>query len=105
LSLDGKNWITLVTSNSVVLDPQSKKFATVYPNPNNGAFKLKVESSITDDLSYSFMDATGKELEKGVKQNVQIESPAFDFSKYPLGVYNLSLSAGNKQNVMRVILR
>lgn len=103
--LDGRSWIDLITSNSTVLEPENNKFATVFPNPNNGSFKLNVSASNIDALEYTITDATGKVLEKGVKQNVHTTSPQFDITKYAKGLYTLTVKAGSKQNAMRVVLR
>jgi hypothetical protein len=103
--LDGRSWIDLITSNSTVFEPENNKFATVFPNPNNGSFKLNVSASNIDALEYTITDATGKVLEKGVKQNVHTVSPQFDLTKYAKGLYTLTVKAGSKQNAMRVVLR
>jgi len=103
--LDGRSWIDLITSNSTVLEPENNKFATAYPNPNNGAFKLNIAASNIEVLEYTLTDATGKQLEKGTKTNVHTVSPQFDLTKYAKGLYTLTVKAGSKQNAMRIVLR
>jgi len=103
--LDGRSWIDLVTSNTIVEEPANKKFATVYPNPNNGAFKVVLDKNIGETLSYTLTDASGKVVDAGSKTNITSVNPSFDFTKLPKGVYNLNLVAGSKQNNMRIFLR
>lgn len=78
----------------------------VYPNPNNGLFKLKLRSKENLDLTVSLFSVYGKIiLSKSINsaQN-NIEIPMF-FSQLPKGIYMLKVSSGRNIVNKKIVIQ
>ena len=83
----------IITSNHMSL---KNKFL-IYPNPFSS--KLKIESMISEDFQYQFIDLEGKILREGNSQN----KCALTLDDIENGIYLLKLSNGNEDYYQRII--
>ena len=82
---------------SIIIDRSS--FLNIYPNPSNGLFNIQSSSKI---ISYTVKNSFGKQImfEKSNNQKVNI-----DISRFPVGLYFLSLQIENGELITKKILK
>ena len=74
---------------------------TVYPNPNNGSFKVEhLDPSL--NYAFSFVDFSGRILKEG---EINSHDPSFSMENLPSGVYNLILVTTSDLQVIRVVIQ
>ncbi len=79
--------------------------SSVFPNPNNGFFKLSYQINNTSDLLINIFDANGHKLQS-IKN--ELKTPGsyvddFNISLYPSGLYIVEVFADNKRKVYKII--
>lgn len=88
-----------VTANPTGLDEVAGINASVYPNPSNGLFNLRLEN--TDELSVRIMDISGKVLRSNQLSGSTLYT--LDMETAPTGVYILELESANGKTYKRLI--
>jgi hypothetical protein len=88
-----------VTANPTAIDEAAGINASVYPNPSNGMFNLKLEN--TDALNIRIMDVSGK-----VVQSERLAGStlyALDMQNAPIGVYVLEIETSEGRTFKKLI--
>ncbi|MDG1452148.1 MAG: S8 family serine peptidase [Polaribacter sp.] len=82
---------------SIIIDRSS--LLNIYPNPSNGLFNIQSSSKI---ISYTVKNSFGKQImfKKSNNQKVNI-----DISRFPVGLYFLSLQIENGELITKKILK
>lgn len=77
----------------------------VYPNPSNGKFNLRFNTTQTQTVNIVLVDGIGKTVytENNVKANSQVK--VIDLSNLPQGIYNLKVEGSNGLEVKKIIIR
>jgi hypothetical protein len=88
-----------VTANPTGLDEVSGINASVYPNPSNGLFNLRLESS--NLIQVRIMDVSGKVLSS--EQFSGSNPYTLDMQSAPIGVYILELESAEGKTYKRLI--
>jgi hypothetical protein len=88
-----------VTANPTGLDEVAGINASVYPNPSNGLFNLRLEN--TDELSVRIMDISGKVLRSNQLSGSRLYT--VDMQTAPSGVYVLELESAKGKTYKRLI--
>lgn len=92
----------------VGIEKREENFSSIslYPNPNNGYFKVELENFIKGKYSYYIIDVTGKViLNSEIAVNYESEVLEINSSKLDKGVYFLCLKSpfNNQQNIKFVV--
>lgn len=90
----------------IAIDPGAEEFISIYPNPNNGVFKIDATNIPSEDLQMTIIDPQGKviqqvELNKGNSNwthDIRLENAA-------KGMYLIRLLAGEKSYTKTVNVR
>lgn len=80
---------------------------SLYPNPNNGAFSLRIEeNSGLSTFNWTLMNVLGDEIESGIKQ-VPVSGTVydFDFSGLPKGVYHMILTDDEARTDLKLVIQ
>lgn len=78
----------------------SKRF-TVYPNPSNGRFSLKVAGQLESEWNYQLTDQLGRTVKVGI---IDSNDTSFDISHLPTGHYFMVItSEDGKQYLERIV--
>ncbi len=76
------------------------KNISVFPNPNNGAFTLNIESALNQKISTNIFNSLGQLiLKKQIETNTQTE---FDLSANAKGIYYLQILSEEKHYYIKV---
>ncbi len=76
---------------------------TVYPNPNNGTFNVKM-SSITDNVSITVFDIRGRSVYNNDYKNVSEFNEVINIGNVESGMYLLQVTAGSKKTTKKIIV-
>ncbi|UOK42989.1 MULTISPECIES: reprolysin-like metallopeptidase [Flavobacterium] len=87
-----------------VTDNTIKNF-TLYPNPNNGNFKVQFESSSSNDIKINIHDISGRLIFEKSYQNNGYFSQNIQLNNTQTGVYLISVLDGDKQTTKRIIIK
>lgn len=74
---------------SAITELQNPATVQVFPNPNRGIFRVKIENRVDNEAEFSLFDPMGR-LIKRHRQAIE-ESQLFDFSDIPPGIYLLKI--------------
>ena len=88
-----------VTANPTGLDEVAGINASVYPNPSNGLFNLRLESS--EVIQVRIMDVSGKVLRSNELSGSNLYT--LDMQSAPVGVYILELESAEGKTYKRLI--
>lgn len=78
----------------------------LYPNPNNGAFRMTFNSKNKKDFNLTITDAKGSKVyEKKLKRFKGNFSEDFDLSKEENGIYFFNLVSGEEKLTRKIILQ
>lgn len=83
---------------------QEKEYLTIYPNPNFGKFKLVFENTSHQNTNIEIVDVLGERVMKTNLPPNQITIDV-DISKYPTGIYLLTINDGFKNYSQKFILQ
>ena len=97
---------TVSVDNCVGLSENSETVGiNVFPNPNNGQFKINLSAIDFNDATVAVMDALGQTVYKESNVNIQGSySTRVDLSNNPQGIYFIVVSGNNKMFTQKVML-
>ena len=72
----------------------------VFPNPSNGTVNLVTNNTIGDDLTINLVNTLGQQIGSNIAYNKENQMITLNLSKYPTGVYYLSLEEPSKDRVL-----
>ncbi len=76
---------------------------SVYPNPSNGVFYLRIEDYSSESFQVKVVDLIGNELtSRTVSPNEEV---IFDLSTAPKGIYFVKITRGQDQIVKRLVIQ
>ena len=78
---------------------------SVYPNPSNGLFNLKVNNPETTDLIIELMDVQGQIIYKNEVKAVMNYNEEIDASTFAKGIYYLRVNNGTDIKVQKVVIQ
>ena len=97
---NGTNWIW-VSESSLGIEDIELATASLYPNPSNGLFTIKVDQEHIGS-SYQILDNLGRLIDKGVIRDL---SQDFDLSDNPKGVYRIQVSNDKAMKTLNVVIQ
>ncbi|APY10810.1 hypothetical protein BWZ22_05970 [Seonamhaeicola sp. S2-3] len=77
----------------------------VYPNPNNGEFTIKLNGSLTRDITIELFDARGRFLLRKVFQATGDFQEDVQLNYVQSGMYILNVSDGVKKSTKKIIVK
>lgn len=78
----------------------------VFPNPSNGEFELSLKSADSKKINLNITDAAGKKV--FAEDNIHVLNAFVKkivLKGVAVGVYNLTINTGKKQNTYNVIVQ
>lgn len=79
---------------------------SIYPNPNDGQFKLNLANENSKDLNLSIQNILGQEIYKESFQSVSSLSKNIDLSYLEKGIYHITISdEENKSQTQKIIIQ
>ena len=70
---------------------------SVFPNPSNGLFNLMLDNPNEEKITISITDVLGREIKTFNQGNTSSVNTLIDISSFAQGVYNMTISVGEKQ--------
>lgn len=103
--LDGKSWMPKTTSSYVLANPNASIDFGIYPNPNNGDFKVAFRG-VKGDIAINVVNVSGQTVfnNKTVANDGLTVVPV-SLSAMPKGVYFLEVSHEGKTASRKVVLQ
>jgi lysyl endopeptidase len=102
LYIDNINVSTSNTASINKRDEQNNLFS-IYPNPNNGTFKLSIASSKEEELSVNIVNMLGSCVYKNnLKTQGSLTIQNIDMSNVPKGIYFIELSTPTQKAIKKV---
>ncbi len=78
---------------------------TVYPNPTNGSFNIKFNSSSNNDIAISVHDMRGRQVFNNTYQNSGLFDQNIQLDNVQAGVYLVTVQEGDKKVVKKIIVQ
>ena len=97
---NGTNWLW-VSESSLDIEDIELATASLYPNPSNGLFTIKVDQEHIGS-SCQILDNLGRLIDKGIIREL---SQDFDLSDKPKGVYRIQVSNENIAKTLSVVIQ
>lgn len=87
-------------------DGDNLQFVRVIPNPNNGTFKLAIQSQGEDELTLSLLNVLGTEVfhQNGIRFADHYSSE-MNFRDLPDGIYYLIIKGRSNQRILKVVIQ
>jgi len=79
-----------------------KQLFTVYPNPNNGSFTVKITDT-SNDITVKLFDIQGKKIYNFIKKN-NLSQIDFSINNIEKGTYFIQVISGNSVKTERIIV-
>lgn len=77
----------------------------VYPNPNNGVFKVAVNSENISDLNIELMNIQGQVIYRNDVKSVSNYTESINVQGFAKGIYFLRVNTGNELKVNKVVIK
>jgi hypothetical protein len=85
---------------------QSSENMDVYPNPNDGTFKIRYESDEKQKTNITVTDASGKKVfEEDLGKFSGSYEKEIDLKKFGSGMYTITIQNGNNEEVQKVMIK
>ena len=97
---NGTNWLW-VSESSLDIEDIELATASLYPNPSNGLFTIKVDQEHIGS-SYQILDNLGRLIDKGIIREL---SQDFDLSDKPKGVYRIQVFNEKGLKTLNVVIQ
>ncbi len=77
----------------------------LFPNPNNGQFRVEMSGPAQDEVEFTLFNAVGQLMRREVEGfGTGTLARTFDYGQLPTGVYALRVQAGGKSSVNRFVV-
>lgn len=77
---------------------------SIYPNPNNGSFNVKLNSASNNDIKISVFDIRGREVFNNIYKASTVFNETIRLDKVQSGIYMLQVSDGLNKQTKKVII-
>jgi Cleaved Adhesin Domain/Secretion system C-terminal sorting domain/Pregnancy-associated plasma protein-A len=77
---------------------------TIFPNPNNGEFTVKLKSETSNDIKINIHDMRGRQVYEKSYANNGVFNQNIKLSNMQAGVYLVSISDGVRKTVKRIVV-
>lgn len=77
---------------------------SVYPNPNNGEFNIKMSSQSNQDINVQVFDIRGREVLRQTLENTGAINQAIRLDNVQSGMYILNVNDGNRKLTKKLIV-
>ncbi len=77
---------------------------SLYPNPNNGSFNIKFNSSSNNDITINVNDMRGRQIFNKSYQNTGLIDQSLQLNNVQDGVYLVTVQDGNRKEVKKIII-
>lgn len=77
---------------------------TVFPNPNNGNFNVKFNSTSNDDVNIEVFDIRGRKVFGNLYRNTGVFNQSIKLDNVQSGIYLLNISEGNRKVTKKIII-
>jgi len=98
--------IEFCTESSLSTPDTSMSFenVTIYPNPNNGSFTLKLQSATANEIKVNIFDIRGRKIYNNTFDNNTNFKQTIELGSVQSGMYLMTVSDGSKQTTKRLII-
>jgi photosystem II stability/assembly factor-like uncharacterized protein len=76
----------------------------LYPNPNNGTFKIEIENESKNEICLEIFSLLGEKIFTTTYSNHQVLNE-IDLTKFPKGVYFAKINAGNDVYSKKIVIQ
>ena len=89
-----------------VLSDQEFKFKdfSLYPNPNNGSFKISFEPETNDKIEIIVLDISGRNIHNKTFQNFGMFEQELQLNAISSGIYFINIQNGENKMVKRIVV-
>jgi subtilisin-like proprotein convertase family protein len=77
---------------------------SLYPNPNNGNFNIKFNSSSSNEIKVGVHDMRGTQIYTSTFQNTGLIDQNLQLNNVQAGVYLVTVQDGNKKEVKKIVI-
>ena len=77
---------------------------SIFPNPNNGAFTLNLNSTSNEDINVQVYDIRGRSIYNNAFNNTADFSQVINLNAIQSGLYIVSVSDGERKTIKRIIV-
>jgi subtilisin-like proprotein convertase family protein len=77
---------------------------SLYPNPNNGNFNIKFNSSSSNEINVGVHDMRGRQIYTSTFQNTGLIDQNLQLNNVQAGVYLVTVQDGNKKEVKKIVI-
>ena len=101
------NWSIEVCTQTITLLTESFGLDGfgIYPNPNNGNFNVKFNSSTSNEIGVFVHDIRGREIYNKQFQNTGFIEQNIQLSSVQSGVYLVTVQDGDRKEVKKIVIR
>ncbi|WP_339634470.1 reprolysin-like metallopeptidase [Bizionia echini] len=96
--------IEICTTSLSTAEFESLDDLTVYPNPNNGDFNVKFNSTSNNDVIIEVLDIRGRKVFENSYRNTGIFNQSINLDNVQSGMYLLNISEGNRKVTKKIII-
>ena len=77
---------------------------SLFPNPNNGSFRLKLQSNSKDNINIEICDLRGRKVFKRNYENTLNFDQTIELKKVASGLYLITVSDGQIKTTKRLVI-
>ena len=92
-----------ISSNLATNDFEFKDFA-LYPNPNNGSFKISFTPETNDDIEIIVYDISGRNIYNKTFQNSDMFDQELQVNTISSGIYFVNIQNGENKMIKRIVV-
>ncbi|MFO7369393.1 MAG: T9SS type A sorting domain-containing protein [Bacteroidales bacterium] len=78
---------------------------TIFPNPNNGLFRIRIETEKPGDLDVKIVDGLGKVVYVQQMHSEELEREQIDIQHLPRGLYHIVIRHGKELHQGKVVIQ
>ena len=78
---------------------------TVYPNPNNGSFNVRLNGQTNEDINIIVFDIRGRQIFNSTYQNTSDFNETINLNDVHSGVYLMKINSGEKRLTKKLIIK
>jgi subtilisin-like proprotein convertase family protein len=100
------NWSVVVCTQTATLGNENfglENFS-IFPNPNNGNFNIKFNSTSANDIFVEVHDIRGRQIFNKTYQNTGLFEQSLNLNNAQSGIYLVTVKDGNKKEVKKIVI-